>query len=688
MALKKELDRLPRDLTETYDRMLQKIPREYWSSSVRLLQFVVHSKKPLTLEVAVEVVATDIDDDPPHFHCDGRVFSNADILRHCPSLVSVIELEDWDGVIRKELHLAHFSVKEYLLLQDDFDPMKSSITITKTCLAYLTDIEGSRWRLAEEYPMAQYAAESWLDLVKAGRAEPPDDVTTAIASFLQEKNTLKRWTYFNEEIDGRWYRKLDNDEPIGGSLYYACRSGLTAVAKMIINQGADVNSHRGVYGTALQAASHFGHLETVRLLVDNQADVNAEGGEHGTALQAASSEGHFEIVRLLLDKRADANAQPGAFATALQAASYNQHMDIVRLLVYEQADVNAEGGKHGTALQAVLRDGPFEYLWLRHQNPDDWNASAVRTASYDRYLEILRILLDKQADVNAPGANGTALGLAMRHGDLNIVKILLEYGADINRQGEQFAAPLEAAFAAGHEGLALMLLERGADLNLQCGTHGSLLSAASSGGSEKIVEILIDKDVDVNIQVGTWGTALHNASLRGHEKIVQMLIDKNADANVQGGVWGNALQAASYGGYEKIVEILVNSGAQVDFQAGGEYGTALRAACRGRKGKIVKKLLDFGADISILISHYSCFGGGDELPEHAGFSTFWKVLTELGADSEVERGRLSGLLRHACASNCTEAIEKLISLGADVNGHSGGLAIKMLFIFWSDWVQI
>ncbi|GKT95012.1 NACHT and ankyrin domain protein [Colletotrichum tofieldiae] len=98
---------------------------------------------------------------------------------------------------------------------------------------------------------------------------------------------------------------------------------------MIINQGSDVNSHRGIYGTALQAASHFGHLETVRLLIDYQADVNAEGGEHGTALQAASSEGHFEIVRLLLDKRADVNAQPGAFATALQAASYNQHIDII-----------------------------------------------------------------------------------------------------------------------------------------------------------------------------------------------------------------------------------------------------------------------------------------------------------------------------------------------------------------------
>ncbi|KAM0418425.1 hypothetical protein ACHAPD_004784 [Fusarium lateritium] len=37
----------------------------------------------------------------------------------------------------EELHLAHFSVKEYLLKQDELDLTYSSIAITRTCVVYL-----------------------------------------------------------------------------------------------------------------------------------------------------------------------------------------------------------------------------------------------------------------------------------------------------------------------------------------------------------------------------------------------------------------------------------------------------------------------------------------------------------------------------------------------------------------------
>src|SRR6266550_2185967 len=43
------------------------------------------------------------------------------------------------------------------------------------------------------------------------------------------------------------------------------------------------------YGSALQAASHGGHIKIARLLLDKDADVNAhQGGYYGNALQAAS----------------------------------------------------------------------------------------------------------------------------------------------------------------------------------------------------------------------------------------------------------------------------------------------------------------------------------------------------------------------------------------------------------------
>ena len=45
----------------------------------------------------------------------------------------------------------------------------------------------------------------------------------------------------------------------------------------------------------------------MKLLLEKGADVNSHGGEYGNALQAASFRGHEAIVKLLLEKGADVN---------------------------------------------------------------------------------------------------------------------------------------------------------------------------------------------------------------------------------------------------------------------------------------------------------------------------------------------------------------------------------------------
>ncbi|KAH9240263.1 hypothetical protein K456DRAFT_1040780 [Colletotrichum gloeosporioides 23] len=88
--IQKALDRLPTTLEETYNRMLQSIPQDYWSSALRLLQFLVYAKRPLTLKEAVEIVATEVEEGRSRFDVRCRVFDDNDILRHCPSSISVV----------------------------------------------------------------------------------------------------------------------------------------------------------------------------------------------------------------------------------------------------------------------------------------------------------------------------------------------------------------------------------------------------------------------------------------------------------------------------------------------------------------------------------------------------------------------------------------------------------------------
>ncbi|PNP80119.1 hypothetical protein FNYG_06543 [Fusarium nygamai] len=347
-AIKIALGSLPRDLKETYYRMFQNIPSEYKSSAIHLLQFLVYTKRPLTLAEAIEVVATEIDREPGGFDIDDRLSLKTDVLRYCPSLVIIVEVKKSDIVV-EELHLAHFSAKEYLLEQPQFDLESSSMTIAKTCLTYLTDIEGSQSTIKRDFPMARYAAESCMDYAVSAKAS--EDIVRITVSFLQNEITFQRWCrlYQADHV-----RDHEPGPPRASRLYYACLSGLSWAVRDLTAKESDVNAQGGKYGNALQAASYKGDRETVQLLLNEGAHVNAWGGEYGNALTAASYGCNLEVMRLLLDKGAYVDSQAGIeHGNALTVAAMTGDLKIVQLLLENGADIRMPGGWHKNALEAA-----------------------------------------------------------------------------------------------------------------------------------------------------------------------------------------------------------------------------------------------------------------------------------------------------------------------------------------------
>ncbi|KAF2236379.1 purine and uridine phosphorylase [Viridothelium virens] len=127
-SLRNTLATLPKTLDETYDRILQKIPDEYIESSIRALQFVTFSKRPLSVKEVRDAIAVDPEYEP-HFDRKNRMPDPREILRHCSGLVVFVSIDkndddsdddsdddyddDNDNVLDQVLQLAHFSVKEY-----------------------------------------------------------------------------------------------------------------------------------------------------------------------------------------------------------------------------------------------------------------------------------------------------------------------------------------------------------------------------------------------------------------------------------------------------------------------------------------------------------------------------------------------------------------------------------------------
>jgi len=149
-------------------------------------------------------------------------------------------------------------------------------------------------------------------------------------------------------------------------------------------------------------------------------------------------------------------------------------------------------------------------------------------------------LLEGGYDIDEKDRSGsTSLYYSCLNGDLDILQILIGKDADVNAQGGHFGSALQAASTVGHEQIVKLLLDKGADVNAQGGEFGSALQAASAGGYEQIVKLLLDKGADVNAQGEDYGSALQAASEGGHEQIVKLLLDKGAE-NAHGGLDINA----------------------------------------------------------------------------------------------------------------------------------------------------
>ncbi|KAH6957785.1 hypothetical protein BKA56DRAFT_680678 [Ilyonectria sp. MPI-CAGE-AT-0026] len=470
-ALEEALQSLPRDLNTTYARILQRIPRERKNKTIRLLQFLVYSERPLSLAEAVDVIAVRLD--KQHFDARDRVPIHEEITGYCSSLVSLVQASSRAAEL--ELQLSHFSVKEYLVgcHVPDFIRPGPMITITETCLAYLGSIQTNHVRVTRaRFPLAAYAADTWMNHAK--EAESSRRTLDAVVRFLQDQPKFEVWASLSDA-----YKLFYRGPYLTGAspLYFACVYGLTATAQRLVLSGADVNAEWGFSGSALQVASLEGQWDIVQLLLEKGANVNVEENSFGdSALQAASSAGHPEIVQLLLDHGADVNAQQGDFDSPLHAASAQGCRESVQLLLKYGACVNSEPGG---------------------------NASPLYLASESGYLEIVQLLLDQGADVNAKysGDSGSTLQAASAGGYLEIVRLLLEKGANVNAEPGDYGPALYAASKAGHREIVKLLLDEGADVNVhKGGFFESALQTASAGGHWEIIQMLLEKGADINAE--------------------------------------------------------------------------------------------------------------------------------------------------------------------------------------------
>lgn len=136
-SIRKVLRNLPRDLGETYDRLLARVDsaeqREYIR---RMFVWIICARRPLGVDELREAIAFTLEDD----HFDATKIPNdlSRLARACGNLIMIDEEED-------HVQIAHYTVEQYLLSEQGsrasmfhFTREEASDEVGEVCLAYLS----------------------------------------------------------------------------------------------------------------------------------------------------------------------------------------------------------------------------------------------------------------------------------------------------------------------------------------------------------------------------------------------------------------------------------------------------------------------------------------------------------------------------------------------------------------------
>jgi len=363
-------------------------------------------------------------------------------------------------------------------------------------------------------------------------------------------------------------------------LRLAATHGRTEIARSLIVAKADVDGRApNNLWTPLMNAASGGHTAVAELLLENGADANAQDKEHWTPLMLAAGKGHVETVKLLLDRGATINFQGAHGNTAFMQAVNQGKTGVVEFLIQRQADVNIKNERGDTALAMARGRG------------DNRLAQTLKSAGAQ---EVFAPTAAHPATTPGTGTGSKGdLAVAVSKGDSATVRALAK-SQDGATLGQQLRKAVALGDSAQQLDTTLALLEAGADPNLKIDNTWTPFLYAVAAGKPKVIHLLLQHKAEVNTKSDDGKTALIMAAGTGNLDLVKFLWEQRADLNLKGAGGNTALMAALNGDQVEVAKFLIQKRVNVNAQnQAGE--TALKIAKRRNQTAIVDVLKQMSA---------------------------------------------------------------------------------------------
>ena len=256
------LEKLPDSLDETYERILQEIPKANRVHTYRLLQCLSVATRPLRVHELAEVLAIDFNTTGgiPQLNDDWRWKDQEQaVLTACSSLIVIVDSRD-----SRMVQFSHYSVKEYLasdrLAATKFDTpcfhhirLESAHTImAQACLGVLLRLEKPiNNETVKRFPLADYAAKHFANHVEFGNVL--SQITNGIYELLDEDKP--HFAVWMSHISSSWWAERYSGTFNASPLYHVADLGFRSLVQHLVSERSqDVNIRGGIYGTPMHAA--------------------------------------------------------------------------------------------------------------------------------------------------------------------------------------------------------------------------------------------------------------------------------------------------------------------------------------------------------------------------------------------------------------------------------------------------
>jgi ankyrin repeat protein len=629
------------------------------------------------------------------------------LCRLCGPLVRLSSHEDPDA---RELSLAHFSLKEFLVSgklrqsehttvrKYDVLPSDANAYLATVSLTYLSSKELSRpfqsrqelERLRQDYRLLDYATiYGGVHLLSVDRVD--DNIIELLSGLLIPEVT---WGMLGAGHDGRnTILNMTLTAYPAPSLEDNNLANWPAQCKLEgpgATEAADKNIAVQLATKTLRAIKTRNNckvfLQLFRILSD---PMRKDHPVNVTPLYYASLFGWKQGVIKLLQMHSD-RATTSDLNHALRAAAVGGFPDILDLLCKAGADVNVHMGGLGSPLGSATSCGHYHVARklldmgvdpqkdFPYYRPGGTVGSSLQGAAEAGDIEMMQLLIDWGADLNCnDGWLGTALQSVLEKAKDEVAKWIIEHpNFDPHVTGGYYGSASRILCIQGREistDILETIFKRGGSPSERLGPYGSLLEIASYWGHTSKVELLLRWGAEFNgTSMGQFGNAVHAAAMHGDENILRLLLDHGGDPNCPGHWLGDSVTTSEHCKYGEFLWMRQGTGFLAfdhSWVTTGFFAPAMHAAMRLREADHNKIFLLFSNEPTHRDGH---LGNPLQGAAFRGNVGTMKLLLARGARIDAQGGFFGTALQAAASMNHLEAVKTLLDSGANPNMTSAG----------------